>query len=79
MTIEERKTRLRKLLDTPVDRPFHEIHKDIEEVMERPVHTHEMASSVTQYLFDELDGKAVPGLIEKVFLIRGVEVLPRVE
>ena len=82
MTIEERKARLRellKLLATPVNIPFHGIHKDVEKVMGRSVHTHELASGVNQYLFDELDGKAVPGLIEKAFLIRGVEVLPRVD
>ena len=71
MSSEERKVRLRKLIDTLVNRPFPEIHKDIEEAMGRPVHTHELASSVNQYLFDELDGKPVPGLVEKLIIIRG--------
>lgn len=70
MNIEERKTQLWDLLHTPVDRPFHEIHTDIEKVMGRPVHTHELSSTVNQYLFNELDGKATPGLIEKANMLR---------
>ncbi len=67
----EKKERLRHIFATPVNRPFSEIHKEIEEIMGRSVWTHELA--MPQALYDELDGKSVPSLLEKMLIIRGGE------
>ena len=47
--------RLKKLLEEPLTIPFTEAHKQIEEIMERPVWTHEMA--FPEYLYKELKEK----------------------
>jgi len=61
--------RLKELVETPLNRPFGEVHEEIERIMGRPVWTHELA--LPQALYDELDGKPVPSMIEKIFIIRG--------
>ena len=69
MTTEERKARLRVIFETPVDRSLSEIRREIDEIMGRGVASHELA--LPQLLYDELDGKPVPGSLEKLLIVRG--------
>lgn len=52
MDKEERVRELRKLLEESLAVPFPEAHKRIEELVGRPVWTHEMATP--EYLYDEI-------------------------
>lgn len=52
MEKEERMRELRKLLEEPLAVPFPEAHKRIEELVGRPVWTHEMATP--ESLYDEI-------------------------
>ncbi len=65
---EPRKTELNALLEKKIT--MSEFHKEVERIMQRPVYTHEMASSVWGYLLDELDGKPVPSAMEKICQMR---------
>ncbi len=65
MTPEERESELRKLMETPIggieEYPtFAAIHKRAEELMERPVWTHEFA--YPESLYHEILTGAVPSL-----------------
>lgn len=67
----EKADELRAILESEGEYTFKRVQEMTEEIMGRPVWTHEFAGGVIQYLYDELDGVACPGMWDKIGIIRG--------
>jgi hypothetical protein len=75
--VEEKIERLKRILEEPLDRPFDEAHREVEELMGRPVWTHEFA--FPEMLYEELRsgrrGEAFGKSLEEIAKTKPVLVL----